>query len=1029
MVDFNKLFEADEEAALKNYAARLPVTEIAIDPQTGFQYNRQVVPELKLPVQGVNEYIAGSGDVRPPLQWFPTVQQGMENVKAISEEGSADWSTVKDRLFGSKQGKIVNSLSGKVKVEPDAPFAERFQLWPEKMVRSGINLPTDVMSGNVATGVGMRRGDYSDDPYAPQPLSHLIERTQDMAGLAAGGSIAATGLKAERPGLIARGAKALKDRLQEVFADEIHNVPTDVIGGVAEVRKSPNGKGWEVWNKDKNELWVKEEGEGMTKSAAQSQAETLNKEVSERAFRLNADNEAGTALSAGRNSLMTRMSETMPELLNRQRASEGYEAAIRDPETKKLYTGMWHEEVMDKMAKDKGISRDQLPDNIVKGYIDNNGRFLTEAQLEKRSQSKSAMFRSDDIVGTGLAAAAPRFYSHVENIIDNATMMVRNTEGKRVEVPQQKFNANELTAYLKNKGATAEEIEALGLTDFLQGKKSITKEELVNHIKENKVELEETVLGSRQDLIERARKLDQVGDHEGSKKLYAQMENMGNPRFAQYQLPNGENYRELLMSLKDNPKKVKRVEEINENIGDLELKKKQIYDEKINKPGSSQDVRKAAYDELKELDKQKIALAQERLDLEQSFSTEHWPNNKNVVVHARMNDRDIPVDSGPNSYTLKSLHAEEVQSDWLQKGNSEGFKLPKAMKDKLEPEFNKIDQKILKHAEDTKDESIVANPDLKDAIKTAIEKKIITKAEGDLYLRYSASENYGAVPDAPFKSGWSDLMIKRLIRQAAEENKDAVSWTPGQAQIDRYPGLQQHFDRVEYNPSTQEFKAYGKDGNITKKILSQSQLVDYIGKESTDKLINNPSSKKDVTKKKTVGETKTEEALRAIQEAIEGKPVAVKEGEKSYLHTLDNADLKVGGEFHKKFYDEIMVNKVNAIAKKFGGRVEESGLSKPAVNYSIRNVGGGTWEVYDNVNPKYNVAHKAETKEKAQDWVNSQKVHQPIWVLRLTPEMKKHALEKGFSMFETGLPLTPVDHDPWEKKKHKLIPIEGNPFQ
>jgi hypothetical protein len=54
-------------------------------------------------------------------------------------------------------------------------------------------------------------------------------------------------------------------------------------------------------------------------------------------------------------------------------------------------------------------------------------------------------FNEDNIVGTGLAAAAPRFYSHVNNIINEAPV---------------KMTANEWKAYLKNKGATKEEIEA-----------------------------------------------------------------------------------------------------------------------------------------------------------------------------------------------------------------------------------------------------------------------------------------------------------------------------------------------------------------------------------------------------------------------------------------------------------------------------------------------------------------------------------------------------------------------------------------
>lgn len=1187
MVNFAKLFEkeAEEDVALKNYAARLPV--YGVDPETGLtNYTNPVVPELKLPVQGIHDqpYIPTQYDMKGPVRFLPAVQEGAGNVRAIMNEGFESSENIAAKVFGPIGGNDV----------------ERVQTWPEKMIRSGASLPTDVMAGRVLSGPGLRATDFSDIPGAPQPLSNLIERTQDLAGLAAGGSVAATGLKAERPGILARGAKTLKDRLTEAFAEELHNAPTDVLGGQAEVRRNGNGR-YDIWDKDKNELWITEGKKGMSKEDAQYQADMINKSASDRTFRLNADNEASTAIS----SLATRMNETMPEILARQRASEGYEAAIRDPETKKLYTGMWHEEVLDKIAKDKGIPKDQLPTNLVKGYMNDRGQFLSEAALERRQQaranSKTAMFRSDDeagtaiaalsktpefknwfsnskitnekgeplivyhgtkskfdtfektglsdeglagkgfyftynpeeahgiahnpqfgkgnspnvmpayvnvknpfvikqgvlpdgrkisevngrpitaeggnkikklaengghdgvvwtdingnvrhvavwdskqiksatgnngkfdpkssnifrsddIVGTGLAAVqAPRFYSHMENVINDAKMMVRNAEGKRVEVPQEKFNSNELNAYLKNKGVSNEEIEALKLPEFLEGKKSVTKQELLNHLNENKVELQEHWKGEHPQIAEiakietRKREIytrlkdiqDQFNSYKGGdtpavhkarkeladeeKALKAEHSELvkkddelgknpySKPRFAQYQLAGGSNYRELLLSLKDNPIKVKRIEEINKELDQIRKEKLELKPDYLMKVNTEADAikRKKTNDKHTELQSRQEALASELTDLGNAFTTDHWPGNKDIVVHSRMNDRFIPDESGPSKggdYThipngrgsivkqgqgYNTLHAEEIQSDLHQKGNSEGYRLSLKDKNKLEPEFNRIEEKIMNYAEKTGDDSIISNPDLKDVIKLSIDKKIITEAEAKIYLRYADSERYNAVKDAPFKSTWSDVMIKRLIRQASEEGKDAISWTPGQEQIDRYPGLQQHFDRVEYNPKTEEFKAYDKKGILAaRENLNKSKLVDYIGKESTDKLLNSPS-------RKSTTSTSNDD-----------------------IHVLDNADLKVGGEFHKKFYDEIMVNKVNAIAKKYGARVEEKEINNNQLGW-----------------------HK-------------------IWFLKLTPELKKAALERGFSLFETGLPLTPVDHDPFERKKHKLVPVPHNPFQ
>ena len=42
------------------------------------------------------------------------------------------------------------------------------------------------------------------------------------------------------------------------------------------------------------------------------------------------------------------------------------------------------------------------------------------------------------------------------------------------------------------------------------------------------------------------------------------------------------------------------------------------------------------------------------------------------------------------------------------------------------------------------------------------------------------------VPNAPFKSSWPELALKRMIREASEQGYDAIGWTPGEVQAARY---------------------------------------------------------------------------------------------------------------------------------------------------------------------------------------------------------------------------------------------------
>ena len=53
-----------------------------------------------------------------------------------------------------------------------------------------------------------------------------------------------------------------------------------------------------------------------------------------------------------------------------------------------------------------------------------------------------------------------------------------------------------------------------------------------------------------------------------------------------------------------------------------------------------------------------------------------------------------------------------------------------------------------------------------------------------------ASGKHG-IPNAPFKSSWPALIMKRMIRWAADHGYDRVAWTTGEQQAERY-NLEHH---------------------------------------------------------------------------------------------------------------------------------------------------------------------------------------------------------------------------------------------
>lgn len=98
--------------------------------------------------------------------------------------------------------------------------------------------------------------------------------------------------------------------------------------------------------------------------------------------------------------------------------------------------------------------------------------------------------------------SAPEFYSKLE----------REIEGYKGE----KLGAASVTSYLKGKGVKDEEIKWTGIATFLEGKKSVSKAELLQYVRDNQIQIEEEDLGE------------------------------GNTNWNVYKTPGGENYREIL---------------------------------------------------------------------------------------------------------------------------------------------------------------------------------------------------------------------------------------------------------------------------------------------------------------------------------------------------------------------------------------------------------------------------------------------------------------------------------------------------
>ncbi|NBW19884.1 MAG: hypothetical protein EBR82_69110, partial [Caulobacteraceae bacterium] len=221
----------------------------------------------------------------------------------------------------------------------------------------------------------------------------------------------------------------------------------------------------------------------------------------------------------------------------------------------------------------------------------------------------------------------------------------------------------------------------------------------------------------------------------------------------------------------------------------------------------------------------------------------------------------------PDAQGRPGLFMEEVQSDRHQAGRDKGY---------LEDQ-EKLDRRR-------------AEIEAKGQDATPEERK-----------EWAETMNRGALrkdgpPDAPFRKDWPVQMFRRALKEAVMDGKEWVGWTTGETQAARYDLSKQVYE-ISYNYNNKRLFAYDKSANEVMRAdnVPTDKIGDYIGKEAAQKLLNSP-------KTTTLGFTS---------------------------QRITGADLKVGGEGMKAFYDKILPNEVAKYVKQWGGTVEKARIGQP----------------------------------------------------------------------------------------------------
>lgn len=470
-----------------------------------------------------------------------------------------------------------------------------------------------------------------------------------------------------------------------------------------------------------------------------------------------------------------------------------------------------------------------------------------------------------------------------------------------LSMPQAKGSPEQMLAYLQNKGGVKPgELESARAA--FADRPSVTREEIAQHMREQMPALEERVLResapeyphtTREEWLAAIRDAERRGDEAEVSRLnnaWADQREgfrpQGSPKYQEYTLPGGENYREVLL------KSPSKYSELRAELEAAQQDKTEALRAYNNaQPGSDAERLyksvSAAQDRVNEA-RQKIQ------DIKgETFKSSHW-GDPNVLAHIRMADR-----TGPNGE--KILHVEELQSDWGQQGRKEGFMDQRAidawrqkyadavsemnaarenrmaLADMIAPEPSASDPRYIELLRE-RQQRLLSDPDY----IAAVERQ---RAADTVFRDMSPEPKRGTVPVGPYVTsteGWTDLALKRVLREAAEGGYDRVVFTPGAEQAKRYD-LANHVERIAYDPEekTLSFVKKGEGGwhNYDGEVEPE-QLAGIIGKDAAEKLLSTEPSKL------------------------------------SGIHNLETEGLTFGGEGMKAYYDKMVPKRLQELVRK-----------------------------------------------------------------------------------------------------------------
>lgn len=425
-------------------------------------------------------------------------------------------------------------------------------------------------------------------------------------------------------------------------------------------------------------------------------------------------------------------------------------------------------------------------------------RILSDADLDSLIQKSRDYLKTGKVDKAKVKSGTSLFSKGTEQPVyySAALKSVRDMQQKK-GTPQQFIKA------MEKAGVKKEEIDWLDIAGFMEGKASVTKDELIDFINANEVHVME---------VEK----DDIPYETGS------VPDKWATKFKSYQLPGAKEgtYRELLLTLPE----LNKVEYTEDNVIEIPFGTQDVASNEnlwyFDVPGNVLQISKTRHPTIEDAKAYVIRDKQPEASLRDNFQGGHY-DELNILAHIRFNERT-------DADGKKVLFLEEIQSDLHQKGRKHGYK------------GNTTGWKAQDTISLKNGIKLYAVSDATGELMGNVEAKSPNEAISIVSKNTSFDQYSNQPPDAPFKKSWPLLTMKRMIRYAVDNGFDSVAWTTGEQQADRYD-LSKQISDITYvkneKDNTYDVSAHRKvetvwsDGKATLDVIENT-----LGKEIRKKI-------------------------------------------------------------------------------------------------------------------------------------------------------------------------------------------------